>query len=295
MKDFKDIAGSTAVIRLGMAASRIFPPAMTHWASWRVTGVLSWLRPRVFRVVQDNLRQVVGAEVDDKDLDEIVRQVFWTTLRGYYDLFRALRLPRDEMAGLVQFSESGLEILRSLWHREGGSLLVMPHLGNFDLAGQALAPLLPETQVISLPDPPPGFQLTNEIREASGVRVTPLNAAALRQAIQLLRRGGTVSTAMDRPVSNLDEPVMFFGRPARLPSGHVRLALKTGAVIVLGYCVWSPEAGMYQMTINPPIEMVRTGDRDEEVRVNMRRVLDQLEPIIRRWPGQWQMYVPVWS
>lgn len=295
MKDFKEIAGSAAVIRLGMAASRISPPAMTYWASWRVTGLLSWLRPRVFRVVQANLRQVVGAEVDDQDLDEIVRQVFWTTLRGYYDLFRALRLPREEMASLIHFSESGLEILRSLWHREGGSLLVMPHLGNFDLAGQALAPLLPETQVISLPDPPPGFELANEIREASGVTVTPLSPAALRQAIRLLRRGGTVSTAMDRPVSNLDEPVMFFGRPARLPSGHVRLALKTGAVIVLGYCVWSPEAGRYEMTIHPPLEMVRTGDRDEEVRVNMRRVLDQLEPIIRRWPGQWQMYVPVWS
>ncbi len=294
MKDFKDLAGSAAAIRLGMVASRIFPPAMTYWASWQAAGLLVRLRPRVFRVVRANLRQVVGAEVDAQDLDQIVRQAFSTTIRGYYDLFRALRLPRDQMAGLIHFSESGLEILRSLWHREEGSLLVMPHLGNFDLAGQALAPLLPETQVLSLPEPPPGFQLTNEIREASGVMVTPLSPAALRQAIQLLRRGGTVSTAVDRPVSDLDEPVMFFGRPARLPSGPIRLALKTGAVIVQAYCVWSPEAGEYQMTIDPPLEMVRTGDRDEEVRVNMRILLDRLEPVIRRWSGQWQMYVPVW-
>jgi hypothetical protein len=26
----------------------------------------------------------------------------------------------------------------------------------------------------------------------------------------------------------------------------------------------------------------------------MRQVLDGLESIIRRWVGQWQMYVPVW-
>jgi len=295
MKEFKDIVGSTAAIRLGMAASRILPPAMAYRASRQVAGLISWLRPQVFQVAQANLRQVVSAEVDEQDLDQIVRQVFWTTIRGYYDLFRALRLPRDQMAGLVHISESGLEILRSLEGREGGSLLVFPHLGNFDLAGQALAQFLPETQVITLPDPPPGFQLTNEIRQTTGVSITPLSPSALREAIRLLRRGGTVCIAVDRPVSDLDEPVMFFGRPARLPSGYVRLALKTGAVLVPGYCIWSSEAGEYQFVVEPPMEVVRTGDPHEDVRLNMRRVLDLFESVIRRWPGQWQMYVPVWS
>jgi lauroyl/myristoyl acyltransferase len=40
--------------------------------------------------------------------------------------------------------------------------------------------------------------------------------------------------------------------------------------------------------------MIRTGDPAEELQLNMRRVLDMLEEIIRRWPGQWQMFVPVW-
>jgi len=42
------------------------------------------------------------------------------------------------------------------------------------------------------------------------------------------------------------------------------------------------------------MEMIRTGDREEEVQVNMRRILDRLEEIIHRWPEQWQMFVPVW-
>jgi lauroyl/myristoyl acyltransferase len=42
------------------------------------------------------------------------------------------------------------------------------------------------------------------------------------------------------------------------------------------------------------MEMIRTGNREEEVRLNMRRVLDTLEQLIRRWPEQWQMFVPVW-
>jgi lauroyl/myristoyl acyltransferase len=46
--------------------------------------------------------------------------------------------------------------------------------------------------------------------------------------------------------------------------------------------------------MEPPLEMLRTGERAEDIRLNMRRVLDALEAIIRRWPEQWQMFVPVW-
>ena len=92
----------------------------------------------------------------------------------------------------------------------------------------------------------------------------------------------------------MDEPVPFFGRPARVPSGHIRLALKTGAVVVVGYCILSPDTQRDTIYLNPPLELVRTGDREEETQINLRRVLDVLQDAIRRWPGQWQMFVPVW-
>jgi lauroyl/myristoyl acyltransferase len=79
-----------------------------------------------------------------------------------------------------------------------------------------------------------------------------------------------------------------------MPSAHVRLALKTSARLILVCCVLSAETQRYILHIEPPLEMIRTGNRDEEVAVNMRRVLDQLEGVIRRWLGQWQMFVPVW-
>jgi lauroyl/myristoyl acyltransferase len=173
-------------------------------------------------------------------------------------------------------------------------VIVLPHLANFDLGGHAVAPYLPEMQLLTLPDPSPGFEMLNESRRRSGVTVTPLSSAALRQAIKLLRRGGVVSLAGDRPVSELDEPFPFFGRPARVPSGHVRMALKTGAVVSIGYCVLCPETQRYRMHLEPPMEMIRTGDRAEEVQLNMQWILSALERIIHRWPEQWQMLVPVW-
>jgi KDO2-lipid IV(A) lauroyltransferase len=136
--------------------------------------------------------------------------------------------------------------------------------------------------------------MINESRKRSGVEVTPLSSAALRQAIKLLRRGGVVTLAGDRPVSDLDEPVPFFGRPARVPSGHVRLALKTGAVMAVCYCILSPETDRYAVYLEPAMELIRTGNQDEEVALTLRRILDALERVISRWADQWLMFIPVW-
>jgi KDO2-lipid IV(A) lauroyltransferase len=294
MINLKNTAADPRVMRLAMLLSQYTPERIGHQLSWWAASTLSRLRPAVYRIVESNLGPVLGGIENHQTLEQTARRVLYLALRSYFDLFRALRLPEEKMAALVDVPEATKEVARSLWNRERGTVLVFPHLGNFDLGGHAILRLLPEMQLFTLPDPPPGFLLLNESRRRSGVKVTPLSTNALRDAIRLLRRGGVVSIAADRPVSDLDEPVPFFGRPARVPSGHIRLALKTGASVVLGYCVLCPETKRYSMHLEPPMEMTRTGNRDEELWLNMQRVLNGLEAIIRNWPEQWQMFVPVW-
>jgi lauroyl/myristoyl acyltransferase len=290
----QSLVSSPRIMRLSMFFSRRTPERLGHRGAWWAAGIVCQLKPTVYRVVQANLSQVLGLEPERAELGRAVRRVLYTAIRGYYDLYRALGLPWEAMSDLVDVPQETKAVARSLWNREGGVVIVSAHLSNFDLGGHALVSLLPEAQLISLADPPPGFQLLNESRRRGGIEVTPLSSAALRQAIKLLRRGGVVAVVGDRPVSDLEAPVPFFGRPARMPSGHVRLALKTGAVVAVGYCVLSPETQRYTVYLEPPMEMIRTGDREEEVQLNMRQVLGRLEEIISRWPEQWQMFVPVW-
>ena len=294
MTKIENLATDPRIMRLAMGLSRYTPERIGHQLSWWVADTISRIRPAVYRVVQSNLGPVLGSIENSTVLDHMARRVLYVAIRGYFDLFRALRLSPEEMAALVDLPEETRLIAHQAWEREQGTVVVFPHLGSFDLGGHAILPLLPEMQLFTLPDPPPGFQLLNQSRQRGGVTVTPLSTNALRDAIRLLRRGGVVSIAADRPVSDLDQPFAFFGRPARVPSGHVRLALRTGASVVLGYCVLSPDTQRYVMHLEPPMEMIRTGDREEELQLNMRRVLDALERIIRTWPEQWQMFVPVW-
>jgi lauroyl/myristoyl acyltransferase len=294
MTNLQQVLLNTQLMRLGMFFSRHTPERIGHRLAWWAAGVACQLKPAIHRIVQANLSQVLDADVGKETLAQMTRQVFYTAVRSYYDLFRALRLPLEELSATVDVSEAAKAVAHSLRIAERGTVLVFPHLSNFDLGGQATSYLLPETQLITLPDPSPGFQLLNELRRRTGIKVTPLSSAALRQALRLLRRGGIVTLGGDRPVSDLDDLVPFFGRPARMPSGHIRLALKTNANVAVGYCVLLPQTQKYTMHITPPMELLRTRNRDEEMFLNLRQVLDALEDIIRRWPEQWLMFEPVW-
>jgi len=294
MIELDQLSSSHSLMRLGMFFSHHTPERVGHRLAWWASGLVSWLAPAVYRIVRANLGQVLGPDVGETNLARATRRVFYTTLRSSYDLFRALHLPEEKMATMVDVPDATREVARSFWEEKRGAVVVFPHLSNFDLGGHALVPFLPELQLFTLPDPPPGFQWLNETRRRTGVNVTPLSAAALRQAIRLLRRGGIVAVAGDRPVSELDEPVLFFDRPARVPSGHIRMALKTDAAMSLGYCVLSPDTQRYTMHLDPPMEVIRTGNRDEEIQLNLRKMLDALQDTILRWHDQWQMFVPVW-
>jgi lauroyl/myristoyl acyltransferase len=292
--NLRSIVTDPRFMRLAIFLSQRTPEGVFYRLGWWLTNAACRLSPAPTRIVQANLAQVLGPEVDTATLKRTARRAVFALAQSSYTLYRAVSLRYEQLVASVEFPEATQAVARSLWGADGGSVLVFPHLGNFDLGGLALSAYTPQIQVLSLPDPPAGFQLSNELRRRTGAKVTPLSPAALREAIRHLRAGNVLAVAGDRPVSELDEPVLFFGQPARVPSGHIRLALKTGARVVIAYCVWSPETRRYVFHLEPPLEVVRTGNRDDDVRVNLRRILEGLEAVIRRWPEQWQMFVPVW-
>ncbi len=80
--------------------------------------------------------------------------------------------------------------------------------------------------------------------------------------------------------------VNFFGRPACTNSGLARLALKTGAPILLSLVIWDQAVGKYHIRFEP-VELVRLPEADEEVKANTARFTEKIEEFVRRYPDQW--------
>jgi len=285
---------SSLVTGAGMLLSKYAPPFLGYGAADLISGLINRLRPDVYWILRANLRQVVGPGVDEKTLHQLVRQGFRNNARNNYDLWRLVSRGTEAIRVAVHIPPESWNHIEQAQKRGKGTIIVGTHTGNFNLSILALAAHGLAIQVLGLARAPGGgFDLMDRMRARSGVHMTSINVQTLREAIERLRAGGVVLTGVDRPVGGIEQEVEFFGRPAPLPTGHVRLALKTGAAILVA----GPYRDLQQgnvVTASPPLGMVRTGDRAEDLRVNLRRVTGWMEKHIRAWPEQWAMFLPVW-
>ena len=296
----QNLLDSAPAMMLGIAMARATPRRFGYWLAARIARFMARRRNTLFCTIRANLAHVLREGTSVQELDAAAERVIYHAGRGYYDTFRTG--VDDYVAGRAPIRydpaewERTLEVLRSRPGSPGdrGTVLVGPHVGNFDLAAQWIAAQGLEIQALSLAEPTTGNRMQNWLRRRRGMIVTPIGVSALRLAVSRLRKGGVVLTGVDRPVSPDDEPVPFFGAPARLPDGHVRLALQTDARVLAASCTLDSD-GCWMLRVPPPIEMERTGHREEDVRRNVRRVLAVIEGLILRAPDQWLMFVPVWE
>ena len=229
--------------------------------------------------------------ISPKELRRLVRKTFANRLRSQYDFYHNLNRPQKRLE-FITFNPQAQALIERVRASKSGVVLVGPHLGNFDLMGWALAQHLPNMQVISIANPTGSYQFENEMRRKSGLNITPASFDALLQASKRLKTGGVVITANDRPVEDFKCALSFCGKPARLPTTHVRLALRAQVPIVVVAAL--RQADQYFLEASDPIWPVPDQNHDWEIIANAERVLETTADFIRKAPDQWCMYHPIW-
>ena len=279
--------------QLGIALGQHMPPWAGYGLARIAANTIVGRKPEVYWTVRANLRQIIGPEADDATLHRMTRQVFFHAGQTYYDFFHVIGQPKEALAEAVHIPDELLAFVRAEAARGQGVLVLAAHLSNFDLLGLCIGAQGLPIQMLSLANPQAGFHLLNYLRATAGFEVTPITPESLRAAIRRLKGGGIVLTGVDRPIPEDRELVEFFGRPAYLPVGPVRLALMTGALVIMASCYYEPDEG-YGLEVTEPLEMIRTGDRRRDLMTNVRRVVDILEQHVRARPEQWMMFHPFW-
>ncbi len=289
----QDVVSSKPMTQLGIVLGQRMPPRVGYGLTRIAANIIARRKPEVYWTVRANLRQILGPEADDVTLHQMTHQVFFHAGQTYYDFFHVIGQPKEVLAEAVPIPDEILAFIRAETARGQGVLVLASHMSNFDLLGLSMGVQGLPIQVLSLANPQAGFHLLNYLRAKSGFEVTPITAESLRAAIRRLKSGGIVLTGVDRPIPEDRELVEFFGRPAYLPVGPVRLALMTGALVIMASCYYEPDEG-YGLEVTGPLEMIRTGDRKRDLMTNVRRVVDILEQHVRARPEQWMMFHPVW-
>ena len=284
--------------RLGIgtirALGKLIPPRMGYKLADRAA---RWLCGRsdsaMIRAARANQWVVANQRLDAKELDERVYENVRTVVRTLYDFYHTIDNHKSILER-VTLSPKLVEFLNTRLGGGEGTLMLAPHLSNFDLAGRAMALNDYRIQVLSYPQPQGGYQWQNRLRTDIGIDITPMSTESMRRAKARLQAGGGVITGLERPLPATNYYPRFFGYPAPVPVSYVRMALQTGAAVLVVACVGTPLEN-YRLECSDLIYMDPYPDARDEIELNAEKVLQATEPFIRAHPEQWAMFYPLWT
>ena len=243
--------------------------------------------------VRANLAVFHGVPQWDPIVDAALRELLRNMAHSYVDLFRAVCDGPEQVYAACQLDPAIVQTIESCRAAGQGLMLVGAHTCSFDILLLAVRQLFPSVQALTQADPQGSSAIMNDIRQRFGIEVTPISSQTLRQAVERLRNGGVVAVAVDVPVRS-GELLTFFGQETLLPVGHARLALDTGAQMVVGvsHCIGD---GQYRAEIAVAPRPASTGNKRQDSICWAQNVLTTLEGFLRRWPDQWLMPQPLWQ
>jgi Kdo2-lipid IVA lauroyltransferase/acyltransferase len=140
-----------------------------------------------------------------------------------------------------------------------GLLLLTPHLGAFEVIAQAYAERFGARQpMVALYRPARQAwlrQLEETARHRPGLLTAPASLAGVRQMLRALRQGQTVGLLPDQvPPDGMGVWAPFFGQRAYTMTLAAKLALQTGAPLLLVLCERLPHAEGWRVRVFDPPE-----------------------------------------
>ena len=240
-------------------------------------------QPKLRARIRDNI-QSARIIADNTEADTLIEAVCRETMKGGLELAVAWVRPSEEIADLFQ-TVHGWEYVQTAMAEGKGLLLITPHLGSYDLAGRYISQQLPFP--LTAMYRPPKIEALGEIMNAGRVRdngrTAPANMQGVKQVIKALRSGEATIVLPDQVPGGGDGIwVQFFDREAYTMTLAARLALQTGATVLLVRCEREPMGRGFVMYAEPLPQPL-----DADLETAVRQVNEAMEHVIRQCPGQY--------
>ena len=197
---------------------------------------------------------------------------------------------RDEALPPLAFPESSRAILRDALAEGRGVVLPSAHLGPWERLAQTLvAHGFPLTAIVRESYDPRFDRIVDAARARSGVKTIARGApGASTRIVRTLRAGGVLGIPMDLATRAESIVVPLLGAPAKTPVGPARIAVRTGAPIVV--CTVEPCDGELAVTctrIDLPSPAPRSSHVHDVTHATTRDVNAELGRRIRLSPEEW--------
>lgn len=162
-------------------------------------------------------------------------------------------LPRLWLSSTPVNAVHGADVVEQAWARGKGILFLTPHLGCFELSVQGAAQqwAADHGPITILYRPAKQAWLAEMMltaRNRGGIQAVPTTLSGVRQMIKALRKGQAVGLLPDQvPPHGQGQWAPFFGQDAYTMTLAARLAVQTGATVILARCERLPAGRGYEL------------------------------------------------
>jgi KDO2-lipid IV(A) lauroyltransferase len=237
-----------------------------------------------------NLARIIGVTPDQVP-DGLIRASLASYARYWREAFRLPSMDLKKLGEQLDLHFAGQEHIAAALDAGRGAVLVLPHSGNWDMAGVWLVWKHGTfTTVNERLKPESLYNRFIAYRESLGFEMLPLTGGerpAFDVLAERLRESRAVCLMAERDLSRNGVQVDFFGEPTRMPAGPAKLAIETGVPLITVHC-WYTSQG-WGFGAQPPID-TSSGD----VALVTQTMADEFARGIAAHPADWHMMQPQW-
>ncbi len=228
--------------------------------------------------------------------DELIRASMRSYARYWREAFRLPTMDHAALAASGRMPVEGIPYLDAALAEGRGVIFVLPHSGNYDMAGMWLVQNYGTfTTVAERLKPESLFERFVAYRESLGFEVFPLTGGEQPPFPQLaarLRENKIVCLMGERDLTGKGVPVDFFGERTWMPAGAAKLAIETGAALMPVHAWFTvDDAGVEGWGLKTGAPLDVSGG----VAAATQALADVFAANIAAHPADWHMLQPLWE
>jgi len=251
------------------------------YGPWPLSFILAWGYAQALRLAAPKLSRVARRNLEMAGLPDGIASGVWRSIALHLVVFARMgRIDATNVHEWIRYE--GFEHFTKAKAAGKGVLFATLHLGAWELSAFSHALMAEPMHVVVRPLDNPLLNAFVEARRAASGNVIVGKKEAARSVFQALKDNRAVGILVDQNVG-MDEGIFvnFFGRKACVSPTFAKLAARTGAAVIPGYAIWSPDERKFVLRFDEPVGI--TGNTF----IDTQRIQNALERAIRAYPDQW--------
>ncbi len=282
---------ASGILKVFSAFVCALPPGAALFLGRRIGDMARAAGPRQRRLVMAHLKTAFGRTHSLAERRAIMRGFYRCYGQSIIELARLPLIARHGYASCVDVK--GREHVDAAMKKGKGCIFLSIHAGNWELSNMvgSMAGYPYNMVANELNNINKVAEFINSLRRSGGCRIIHPGIGG-REIIRRLFKNEIVTLVADQGGSD-GVMVPFFGRQAAMSTGAVRIALKYDVPVIL-VNIHRTGGGRHHLTA-VPFELKSTGNTDNDIQENLRRMMHQYEVWVSENPQEYVWFYKTWK